>query len=122
MSLDVSLHSTELVTKTCPHCGSRYQEVEELFEANITHNLGKMARKAGIYHYLWRPEEIDITFAKELIDPLTLGIEELKENPDTYKKLNPKNGWGSYGGLVEWVERYLEACKENPDALINVSR
>ena len=122
MSLDLTLHSPTLVDKTCFHCGSRYQEVEELFNANITHNLGEMARKAGIYHYLWRPEEIDITFASELIDPLTLGLEELKENPDTYKKLNPKNGWGCYEGFVEWVERYLEACKENPDALINVSR
>ena len=70
MSLDVHLTSLTLVDKTCPHCGSRYQEVEELFNANITHNLGEMARKAGIYHYLWRPEEIDITFASELIDPL----------------------------------------------------
>lgn len=29
----------------------------ELFEANITHNLNKMAKEVGIYEYLWRPDE-----------------------------------------------------------------
>lgn len=30
----------------------------EVFSANITHNLGEMADKAGIYKACWRPEEI----------------------------------------------------------------
>ena len=30
----------------------------ELFDANITHNLGEMADKAGIYDVLWYPEEL----------------------------------------------------------------
>lgn len=29
-----------------------------VFDRNITHNLGNMADKSGIYYALWRPEEI----------------------------------------------------------------
>jgi len=34
------------------------EESEEIYSANITHNLGKMANKAGIYEALWRPGEL----------------------------------------------------------------
>jgi hypothetical protein len=35
-------------------------ETLEVFDYNITHNLGEMAKAAGIYMELWRPEEIGI--------------------------------------------------------------
>lgn len=40
-----------------------------LYEANITHNLNKMAAEAGIYECLWRPDEHGITHARQIIDP-----------------------------------------------------
>ena len=86
------------------------QETNEVFSANITHNLNTMAGEAGIYEYLWRPDEIKITKAKELIEPLRKGLHNLKSQPEKYKKFNPKNGWGSYDGLVKFVENYLNAC------------
>jgi hypothetical protein len=95
---------------------------EVMYEANITHNLGRMAEAAGIYEHLWRPEEIGITKAFELIEPLTEGLQRLRDNPDHYKQFGPSNGWGSYDGLVDWVGRYLVACKDNPDGEIEVSR
>jgi len=52
-----------------------------VFEGNITHNLGAMAREAGIYEALWRPEEINVTTAEQLIEPLTVGLEKLKADP-----------------------------------------
>jgi hypothetical protein len=107
MSLDVYLKVTKPVV---------------IFDANITHNLSQMAEEAGIYKHLWRPEELGIKKASELIKPLTDGLNLLKENPKTFEKFNPNNGWGSYDGLVRFVENYLEACKENPDAEISVWR
>jgi len=100
------------------------QEVEsdEVFSANITHNLTDMAEEAGIYKHLWRPEELEITKAKELIDPLREGLHKLKIEPEKYKKLNPENGWGTYNGLVNFVEDYLGACYRYPEADIKVSR
>lgn len=98
------------------------ENTNEVFEYNITHNLNNMAEAAGIYQCLWRPEEIGITKAHQLIEPLRQGLHELKLNPDLYKQFNPKNGWGSYDGLVKFVEAYLNACYEYPDADVNVSR
>lgn len=93
-----------------------------VFDANITHNLGEMATKAGIYKHLWRPEELHIETASELIEPLQKGLDLLLSEPDKFKKFNPENGWGSYDGLVKFVSKYIEACKKNPDAEISVSR
>ena len=93
-----------------------------VFESNITHNLGKMADAAGIYQALWRPEEIGLSRAKELIDPLRLGLERLHATPDSFKTLNPPNGWGDYDGLVRFVEGYLGACIQYPEASVRVSR
>jgi hypothetical protein len=93
-----------------------------LFDHNITHNLTDMAKLAGLYEALWRPEEIGITYAHQLIGPLEAGLLRLKSNPGKFTPLNPSNGWGSYDGLVKFVESYLEACRENPDATVRVSR
>lgn len=94
----------------------------EVYRRNITHNLGKMAGEAGIYKHLWRPEEIDITTAEQLIVPLREGLDLLKSDPERFKTFNPENGWGDYGGLVDFVTEYLEACTEYPNAKISAWR
>ena len=53
----------------------------EVYWANITHNLNSMADEAGIYKHLWRPEEIEITKAHELIEPLRTAIDAMKAEP-----------------------------------------
>ena len=122
MSLDVYLHSQEKRKNQCGHCGSTYEKQEELYWANITHNLSKMAEEAGIYKALWRPEEINAIRADQIILPLTKGLALLKSDPERFKKLNAPNGWGTYEHFVPFVEEYLNACKENPYAIIEVSR
>ena len=97
-------------------------ETDEVYSANITHNLNTMAGEAGIYEPLWRPDEIGITKAKELIEPLREGLHKLKSEPKKYKAFNPSNRWGSYEGLVRFVSNYLDACYENPEADVSVSR
>lgn len=94
----------------------------EVFGCNITHNLNKMAAAAGIYQCMWRPEELGITRAEQLIAPLTLGLSKLRANPDEYKQYNAPNGWGNYYNLVQFVELYLAACIANPDATVEVCR
>lgn len=94
----------------------------EVYEANITHNLGKMASEAGIYKALWRPEEAGITTAEQLIGPLTDGLALLKSDPARFEEFNAENGWGLYKHFVPFVENYLEAAKKNPDAEIWISR
>lgn len=92
------------------------------YSRNITHNLTKMASEAGIYQHLWRPDEIEITKANQLIEPLKAGLELLKSDPERFKKFTPSNGWGDYENLVNFVEDYLNACLEYPDADVSVDR
>lgn len=97
-------------------------ETETVFDANITHNLTTIAAEAGIYTCLWRPDEIGITHARQLIEPLTKGLTALRAEPARYEALNPENGWGSYEAFVPWIERYLDACARYPEAQVRVSR
>jgi len=94
----------------------------EVYRSNITHNLNEMATEANIYMELWRPEEIGITKAHQLIEPLTKGLLLLKSDRARFEKFNAVNGWGTYIHFVPFVEQYLKACIEYPDADVQVGR
>lgn len=94
----------------------------DVFDQNITHNLGKMAQEAGIYMHLWRPEEIGIKQARQLIDPLTDAVARMKADPEKFKRYDSPNGWGMYKNFLPWVERYLAACTEHPLATVRAER
>lgn len=93
-----------------------------VYSRNITHNLNKMAEAAGIYKHLWRPDEIGISKAKELIAPLLSGYSLLISEREKMEKFNSQNGWGMYEHFLPFVSAYIEACAMNPDADIEVSR
>lgn len=113
MSLDVYLYMKE-----CQACGAHPM----LFNANITHNLGPMAKEAEIYDILWRPDENGIEIAMQLIDQLEDAIKIMQKDPERFKKYDSENGWGLYEHFVPWLSDYLEACKDNPEAEVSVSR
>lgn len=139
--MGVSVELLEIKKINCD-CG-RVHEIsrDTIFDASTTHNLNKMADEAGIYEAIWRPyqlreeyndswdhkeedefaEEI-VTKAYELIPFLEKGYEDMKARPEHYKKFNAENGWGLYNNFLPWVRRYLDACKGNPDAIVEVSR
>lgn len=140
MSLDVCLKRKRWISydegKTLT------EENEMVYNANITHNLGEMASEAGIYEALWRPhrlkegynipkddheaewefEDNQIIKASEIIEFLKRGLADLKARPEHFEKFNSPNGWGVYEHFVPFVEKYLEACKECLDAIVEVSR
>ena len=105
MSLDIWLTAKRPVT---------------VFDANITHNLGKMADEAGIYDVLWHPEENDIKTAEQLIEPLRMAIENMEATPERYKQFDASNGWGTYEQFLPQLKELLDACKKNPDATVSV--
>ena len=87
-------------------------ETDCVFDANITHNLGEMADKAGIYEACWRPyylhpdcpkefanydeeyafEESHPMLAKDIIQKLEKGYEDMKARPDYFKQFDSENG------------------------------
>lgn len=123
MSLDVTLH--------IPPCADAQQhplEDEErkvVYEANITHNLNKMAKAAGLYEALWHPERAVTTSqveAKSLIPLLRAGLLRLQALPEKYRAFDASNGWGTHKDLVLFTKEYLAACEINPSAIVTVSR
>lgn len=93
-----------------------------LYEGNITHNLSRMADLAGIYEIVWWPEKEGIEIAADIIAPLAAGISKMKADPDQFKRENPPNGWGDYDAFVEFLEKYLAACRCHPKAYIGASK
>ena len=101
-----------------------------------------MAGKAGIYEALWRPHRLRSDYAvaegdyeaeyefedgiiikaSEIIPLLEKGLEDLKTRSEYFKQFDSPNGWGLYVHFVPFVEKYLEACKEYPEAIVEVSR
>ena len=93
----------------------------KLASINITHNLNNMAKAVGLYEVLWRPEEIGITCASQMIPLLEKGIKELEADPGKYKAFNAPNGYGNYDNFVNFCRSALNWCREYPDAIIEAS-
>ena len=140
MSLDVTLYRNYHVS----YDGGKTLEEkqEDLYSANITHNLGEMAEEAGIYKALWRPyqlkegynipkddheaeweyEDSNPVKAHEIIEKIEKGLEDMKARPNHYKKFNSSNGWGTYHNFVSWIEEYLKALKDYPESFVECDR
>ena len=140
MSLDIYLYREK---RTSYDKGKTYTDsLECVYDSNITHNLGSMAQKAGLYEALWRPymlhkewkdnflddeqedmfEEGVTMYAKDIISKIEEGLKFLKRKPEYFEEFNSPNGWGKYEHFVPFVENYLNACKEYPEAIVKVSR
>jgi hypothetical protein len=140
MSLDVTLYRNYHVS----YDGGKTLEPqrEALYSSNITHNLGKMAKEAGIYEALWRPyilkegynitegdyqaeydfEENNPVRGYEIIPVIEKGLEDMIARPAHYKTFDSPNGWGLYKNFVPFIEKYLEALKEYPESFVECSR
>ena len=100
---------------------TQVQEVE-VASHNITHNLVRMAEQCKLYYPLWRPEELGITKAEQLITYLDEGLRLLKKDPEWFKNFEAPNGWGTYENFVRFVGDVLQACRDYPDAKISACR
>lgn len=121
MSLDITI---KFKNKECE---------DEFWNANITHNMGKMARAIPVvidgfgfqtlYNYIWRPDEmskkVDTTIMSKA---LTEGIISMIKNRKELIQYNPENGWGDYDTFLEWIIAYKNFCEDNPKCEIEVSR
>jgi len=140
MSLDVTLYRNYHVSYDG---GNTLEEKQEdVYNSNITHNLGEMAGKAGIYEALWRPhrlkegydipegdhdaeykfEETNLVRAYEIIPIIEKGLEDMKARPKYYETFNSPNGWGMYKHFVPFIEEYLEALKKYPELFVDCDR
>ncbi len=101
---------------------------EEYWSANITHNLGIMARQipvgsTSLYMAVWRPEEIfRYPTTNVMLTFLVKGINYMVCHRKELLPYEPDNGWGTYDGFMKFLLDYKQACEDNPDCLIEVYR
>lgn len=94
----------------------------QVFWRNITHNLNRMADALHVYDHCWRPEEIGIVRAEQLIEPLRAALNEIRNKPEAYRKFEPSNKWGTVETMTKFLEEYLAACEKYPTAAVDVSK
>lgn len=99
-----------------------YDDSNELYWANITHNLNKMAMEAGIYDVLWDAEEKGYKYSKDILPILTDGFCKMLKDPKHYKKFDSSNGWGTYDDFIDWIFSYIKALTDYPNGLIRISK
>ena len=117
MSLDYSLH----VEERCDHCG-HVIGTRKVCDLNVTHTLGKIARRVGIYPFLWRAPEFGIERAEQLIKPLEYSLDYMRNNRELLLPLEPENGWGTLSDFIEFCANLLKVAKEYPQATIRSDR
>lgn len=125
MSLDIYLTQGDDQIEECWNChgtGKMNRGPEVIYRDNITHNLTELAEVVGLYQACWRPEEIGITKANQLIPLLRAGLEKLRKDPKGCRAFDSPSGWGTYDKFVPWVEKYLKVCEEHPEADVKVDR
>jgi hypothetical protein len=118
MSLDIYLLKRNVVAESAESIAPD----EVLYEANITHNLGKMATELGIYQVLWRMEETDVLQAKDLYPYIRKAIIEMVTYPEYYKKFDSDNGWGTFKDFLPWLSRLIVALDQYPESYLATSR
>ena len=95
MSMDVYLKPAK-----CPHCGHKKEE----FNANITHNLGDMAKEAGLNYIEIEGREY------EVIQTIIVGDESITLAPGDLKMVKTSHGdrfsWRQCGRWI-WADDAL---------------
>ena len=108
---------------------------EEYWSANITHNLGGMAKhipvrleggiETNLYYICWRPEEITPLInidTNTILEGLIQGIAYMLTHRKELLEYESPNGWGTYNGFMKFLLNYKQACEDNPNCKIEVSR
>lgn len=103
MGLDLYIRETP-----CETCGHKRED----FNINYTYNVSHMWYK--IY-----PEDEGMVFidgmtGKEAYNKLIHARQYMEEHREEMITLEPKNGWGSYDGFLEFINKCIDACLKNP--------
>lgn len=100
---------------TCPKCSNCGREFFEDVASGVTWNIMPMYRLAGLEF-----RTLDGETGRDALVRIEAALEKMKREPEKYRALNPSNGWGSYEGAVEVLERFAEVCREMPDGIVDV--
>jgi hypothetical protein len=119
MSYDIHLVNPP-EDSACGHCGGTGKEPAPredytILDWNYTSNCAPMWRKAGA-----DLAEFDGKPAGECAPILAAAITAMENDPDTYRAMNPENGWGDYDSLMRALRRLLEGFRSEPHMRVRV--
>lgn len=86
---------------------------------NMTSNVSGIWKKAM---YGTGVADFDGKEARECVNVLEEGIEQMKLYPERFRDMEPSNGWGSVDGAREYLERLRDGFLRYPRATVRVSR
>ena len=84
---------------------------------NYTSNVSGMWAKA----LGERLSEFDGRNAGDSVPQLDQAIADMQANRADYEAMNPDNGWGRYGGALEYLRTLRDGCARHPKTVIRVS-
>ncbi len=122
MSYDVRL---EAMRPVAVYEGNMTSNVSGIWRAALDHcypNRLDKIRGPGPAEELGAFEALYGLDTHEQADLLEKAAEHITTNPDIYKPMEPKNGWGDFVGAAEFMREIALALRANPDAVISVSR
>ena len=90
---------------------------------NYTSNVSGMYRKAfsKVKETTFQLDDLDNMKCKDALPLLRRAIEEMENNPADYIPMNPENGWGNYGGAIDYLRRIAKDCIGHDRAWIEIS-
>jgi hypothetical protein len=92
-------------------------DTQYVWERNHTSNTAGMWRAAGC-----DIAAFDGKRATELGPAAARAIAAIVTEPEKYRPMEPRNGWGSLPSTVHFLIAIWEACTDWPEATVRISR
>jgi hypothetical protein len=58
--------------------------------------------------------------AEECLSALDSAVRKMEADPETYRKLAPPTGWGTYEGALRYLVSLRNACRQHPKSWVVV--
>lgn len=88
------------------------------YSANMTYNVSPMYYDA--FDDLGGIRVLDKRECAAAVPDIVAAIERMEADPDKYKAMNPKNGWGDYDGALKLLHTLKEWAIDCPAARFSV--
>lgn len=89
------------------NCGNYTYNVCQMYCAAIPHEDGFRS--------------LDGKLSSEAVPILAAAIAYMESHAEEMRKFNPKNGWGSYEGALEYLRTIRDDCQRHPKATVQIS-
>jgi hypothetical protein len=81
----------------------------------MTYNLTPMWSKA--IPFLDVTRDFDGKKCSDILEDLKIGLNDILDNSDEYRKLEPDNGWGDFDGFFTVYIHLIRDVAQNPDGI-----